>query len=86
MNTFICNRAEDVKHVVDIFCACVVLHNLLISYNDMVPQEWYEDLAENMDFDLMDEHENEHTVGDIGKKESSRRTVVFNAIVESYCG
>jgi hypothetical protein len=34
-----------------------VLHNLLINYNDCIPQEWYEELNENVDWTTYNEEE-----------------------------
>ena len=37
---------RDCKFVVDVFAACAILHNILI--NDVVPQEWYDEIEEFM--------------------------------------
>ena len=85
MNTFIKTGRKDVKHIVDIFSACAVLHNLLLSYDDMVPQEWYENLVENIDFQVMEDIENIETVDNIESEGNvCRRETVFNSIVETF--
>ena len=35
-----------------------MLHNLLLNYNDTIPQEWYDNLAEKIDFSQANEIEN----------------------------
>ena len=84
MNTFIKNGTKDVKHVVDVFSSCAILHNLLLSYKDVVPQEWYKDLVDNIDFNLANEIENQDTVDDVGTTNCSRRDTVYNSIIESF--
>jgi hypothetical protein len=44
-------KARDVKKVVKIFTACVVLHNLLLSEPD-IPDEWYKACEEDIGLDV----------------------------------
>ena len=44
-------KAHDVKQVVKIFTACIILHNLLLSEPD-IPDEWYEVCEEDIGLDL----------------------------------
>ena len=84
MNTFIKHGKKDVKDVVDVIGACIILHNLLLNYEDEVPQEWYEDLMNETDFSISDDIENIYTVGGVGEEEECRRTSVFNSIIENF--
>ena len=83
LNTYITGD-NDVKYIVDIISACAVLHNLLITYNDQIPQEWYEELAEDIDNELTDIIENEETVDAIGADDGNRRNAVFHSFVENF--
>jgi hypothetical protein len=48
---------KEVKHLVDIIGACIVLHSLLMNYNkDAVPQEWYNEISK-IALSLYDEEE-----------------------------
>jgi hypothetical protein len=44
-------KPRDVKKVVQIFTACIILHNLLLSESD-IPEEWYEVCEEDMGNDV----------------------------------
>lgn len=83
MNTYICGE-NDMKFFVDIFGSCCVLHNLLLTYNDEIPQEWYEDLAEDLDHNISNQIENTNTVAPIENDEGNRRSIVFNSFVENF--
>ena len=83
LNTYITGES-DVKFIVDLFGACAVLHNLLLSYNDEVPQAWYQDLAESLDNDLADQIENEVTVDAVEVDDGDCRSSVFNSFVENF--
>lgn len=83
MNTYISGE-DDVKFIVDCFGACCVLHNLLLSYNDEIPQEWYEDLADEINSDIADQIENATTVAPIDSNDGNRRSAVFNSFVENF--
>ena len=84
LNTWIKDGENDVKFIVDLFSACTVLHNLLISFNDEIPQEWYEELAEGIDSEIVDLIESEDTVQSIDAEDGNRRTAVFNSIIEMF--
>ena len=72
------------KEIVDIISSCVVLHNLMIDYEDEIPQEWYLHLLEDTDFTAADEVENVYTVNGVHEEEGSRRTQVFHNIIENF--
>jgi hypothetical protein len=49
---------KEVKEIVDLIGACMVMHNLLINYNkDDIPKRWYWEMEEEIDWSLYDEHE-----------------------------
>jgi hypothetical protein len=49
---------EEVKELVDLIGACIVIHNLLINYNeDKIPKEWYERMKDDIDWTKYDESE-----------------------------
>ena len=84
MNTFIKHGGKEVKEVVDILASCAVLHNLLLDYDDIIPQEWYEELEGQLDTDVVDEIENFVTVRSVTEEDISRRDTVFDSIIESF--
>ena len=66
----------------DIIGACAVLHNLLINYNDCIPQEWYEELNEEIDWTAYDEDDQD--ISNVDAEEADRRSHVFNSIANNY--
>ena len=84
LNTYKSRGEEDVKYIVDIFSACTVLHNLLLSYDDRIPQEWYDELAEEIDTEMVDEIENIDTVDAVEVNDGNRRSAVFHAVMEMF--
>ena len=68
-----------------IFSVCCVLHNLLLTYDDTIPQEWYDELAEQIDFSAADEIENTLYLNAVGvEDDGERRTSVFHTIIEHF--
>ena len=84
MNTFIRHGKKDVKDIVDIISSCVILHNMLLNYEDAIPQEWYQDLLNDIDFSISDEIENIYTVDGVREEDVCRRTTVFHSIIENF--
>ena len=84
LSVFIMNGKKEVKEIVDILSSCAVIHNLCISYDDCIPQEWYEGLADQIDTEIADEIENYRTVENVTAQDISRRDTVFNSIVENF--
>ena len=81
MNVWIRDGKKQVKEVVDIFSSCCILHNLLLTYNNTIPQEWYDNLADHIDFSQADEIENTMYVRTRGEEnDDERRTSVCGAI------
>ena len=85
MNVWIRDGKKEVKEVVNIFSACCVLHNLLLTYDDTIPQEWYDELTDQIDFSAADEIENTLYLNALGvQDEGERRTSVFHTIMEHF--
>jgi hypothetical protein len=77
------SEPEEVEELVDLIGACIVMHNLLIDYNnDTIPQEWYDELSNNIDWTLYDEEEEGHT--QINDEVADRRDVVFKSIINNF--
>jgi hypothetical protein len=74
---------KELKHLVRMIGACMVLHNLLINYEDEeIPQEWYDDVAQNIDWTLYDEEE--QGIAGLNKQDANRRQFVFDSIISNY--
>jgi hypothetical protein len=74
---------KEVKHLVKMIGACIVLHNLLINYNeDDIPQEWFNQFAKNIDWSLYDEEEK--YIVNVEEEGANRRTTVFNSIINNF--
>ena len=78
------NSEKQVKELVDLIGACIVLHNLLIDYEeDDVPTSWYDCVEEEVDWGLYDEEE-EDIVEVTYEDATDRRQYVFNSIVNKW--
>ena len=74
---------EQVKELVELIGSCVVLHNLLIDYEeDEIPSNWYEDISDDIDWALYDEEE--ELIADITDEKEDRRKYVFNSLINNY--
>ena len=52
------NSKVEVKELVDLVGACIVLHNLLIDYDETdMPESWYDNITDDIDWVLYDEEE-----------------------------
>ena len=52
------NSKSEVKELVDLIGACIVLHNLLIDYDEVdIPSSWYDNINDDIDWGLNDEEE-----------------------------
>jgi hypothetical protein len=74
---------KEIKHLVDLIGACIVLHNLLINYDEVdIPKRWYDELSDAIDWTLYDEEDEMiSTVDAVG---ANRRNVVYNSIINNY--
>ena len=75
-------KPRDVKKVVQIFTACIILHNLLLSESD-IPEEWYEVCEEDMGNDVESDilYGGDRCAGDEDRREQVKHTLIelFNA-------
>ena len=72
-----------VKELVDLVGACIVLHNMLIDYDeDDIPSSWYHNINDDIDWALYDEEEEE--IGQVTEDVCDRRKYVFNSIINNY--
>ena len=76
------SKAE-VKELVDLVGACIVLHNLLKNYEEEdIPSSWYDNMNDDIDWGLYDEEE-EHIAAVTADKED-RRKYVFNSVINNF--
>jgi hypothetical protein len=74
---------KEVKELVDLIGACIVIHNLLINYNeDEIPKEWYEQIKEDIDWTEYDEAED--TISQQYKESGNRRDTVYESFIRNY--
>ena len=78
------NSEKEVKELVDLIGSCIVMHNLLINYDeDDIPSAWYDKVNEdNIDWDLYDEEEED--IGRVTEEGTDRRQYVFNSLVNNF--
>jgi hypothetical protein len=74
---------KEVKEIVDIIGACIILHNLLINYDeDDIPHEWYCTMSDNIDWTLYDEEEED--ICPVETVEADRREYIFRSVCSNY--
>ena len=67
----------------DTIGACVVLHNLLINYDeDDIPDSWYDEVNEEIYWTMYDEEEED--IAHITEDKEDRRKYVFNSVINNY--
>ena len=77
------NDKKEVKQLVDLIGACIVLHNLLINYEeDDIPADWYEQVDDEIDWCMYDEEEEE--IDRVTEEGTYRRQYVYNSIVNNF--
>jgi hypothetical protein len=63
--------------------ACIILHNLLINYDENdIPHQWYDEMRDNIDWSLYNEENYEKS--NITDDDVSRRETVFESIINNY--
>jgi hypothetical protein len=73
---------KEVKELVELIGACMVMHNLLIDYDDEIPSSWYDEFQKSIDWSLYDEDQfPQPNVGDEG---SNRRDQVFQSVINNF--
>ena len=76
-------ETKEVKELVDLIGACVVLHNLLINYEENnIPSSWYDEVVDDIDWTLYDEEEED--IAEVTDDNTERRKYVYNSIINNY--
>ena len=74
---------KEVKELVDLIGACIIMHNLLIKNGeDDIPASWYDDIKENIDWSMYDEELEE--MAPIAEDKTDQRKFVFNSLINNY--
>jgi hypothetical protein len=74
---------KEVKELVELIGACIVIHNLLINYSDDdIPREWYDQMKDKIDWSLYDEELVEKIC--VQDEEVCRRDTVYESIINNY--
>ena len=69
--------------MVDMIGACVVLHNLLINYDeDDIPDSLYDEVNAEIDWTMYDEEEEE--IACITEDKEDRRKYIYNSVINNY--
>jgi hypothetical protein len=77
------DTSKEVKELVDLIGACIVMHNLLINYeDDQIPEEWYARMEDEIDWSMFDE-ETQH-IANVEEEGANRRETVFESIINNY--
>ena len=77
------NSKREVKELVRLIGACIVLHNLLINYNeDDIPSKWYDEMNDEIDWTMYDEEEEE--IARVTDEKEDRRKYVFNSVINNF--
>jgi hypothetical protein len=74
---------KEVKELIDIITSCIILHNLMINYNEPdIPQEWYDKMRDEIDWSCYNKEDID--IPNVDQEEVDRRQFVFNSIVNNY--
>jgi hypothetical protein len=74
---------KELKELIDLITGCVILHNLMINYNEPdIPQEWYDQMRDDIDWSGYDEEEAD--IPNVEDDDAERREYVFNSIINNY--
>ena len=91
INIWIHKGNPEVKNIVDIVGACSVLHNILLQCNDEIPQEWYDNVAKEINWNINDsdystDAEDGNTQGnnEIDNHYNHEETIDFDMRVPNY--
>lgn len=80
MNTFIDGESK-MKRCLDRIACCMVLHNLLINCDEDLPQSFWDEVNQQIDWEVANE-EDEDPLPIADGDECNRRSQVFNYIIE----
>ena len=74
---------KEVKEIVDLIGSCIIMHNLLIDYDeDDIPSSWYDSIEKNIDWSLYDE--NEERIEEVTQDNTDRRQYVYNSLINNF--
>ena len=55
LNVWIKDGKKQVKHIVELITSCMIIHNLMIDYEDDIPLKWYDKVLSEINWDIYDE-------------------------------
>ena len=74
---------KEVQELVDLIGACVVMHNLLLKYDETdIPSEWYDEMDINIDWTGYDEDEED--IEQVTEQNTDRRQYIYNSLINNY--
>ena len=74
---------KEVKEIVDLIGACMILHNLLIDYDEEdIPESWYESMSRDIDWSMYDEEED--NIAQVTDDNEDRRKYVYTSFCNNY--
>ena len=77
------NGKKEMKELVNLIGSCIVLHNLLINYEEEhMPTNWYDEITDEIDWGLYDEEE--EVIAQVTTEKEDRRKFVYNSIINNY--
>ena len=77
------NSKAEVKELVELIGACIVLHNLLINYDELeIPDSWFDNINDDIDWCLYDEEEEQ--IAQVTAEKEDRRKYVYNSVINNY--
>jgi hypothetical protein len=74
---------KEVKELIDIITACIILHNMMINYKELeIPQEWSDIMRDKIDWSCYDKEDVD--IPAVENKDVERREYVLNSIVNNF--
>ena len=76
------SKAE-VKELVELIGACIIMHNLLLTYDDNdIPAKWYDSMEDEIDWTGYDEEEDDIPI--VMEEDEDRRKYVYQSVINNY--
>jgi hypothetical protein len=73
---------KEIKELVNLIGSCAVIHNFCINYNDQIPQEWYDEIAEQINWTQYDE--DKENIAGINSDGGNCRETAFKTFFNHY--
>ena len=74
---------EEVKEMVELIGACIILHNLLIQYDETeIPDSWYDSMQSDIDWTMYNKELDD--IAAVTDENEDRRKYVFNSLINNY--